>query len=150
MNIRSAIDSCDEQDFIYCLTDGFDVTHQKDLDEANSEDITIQQPTVISGAYVPPSLMVIDVRHFAKILEIDYQQVKPTISGVNHKIMLDGKSQAALIMDSYNVLGRQLTVHSNKIELFSFPEFKKGKYELLIDRQSQELYEIVTNQNEIY
>lgn len=33
---------------------------------------------------------------------------------------------------------------------FSFPEFKRKEYEMLIDRQSQEYYEIVTNKNEIY
>jgi len=48
--------------------------------------------------------------------------------------MLDGKQQATLTIESYNSLGRQLTAHSNRIELFSFPELEKGEYEILVDR----------------
>lgn len=43
MNIRAAIDSCDEQDFIYCLTDGFEEVEQQDLDEiSDQEEISVQ------------------------------------------------------------------------------------------------------------
>jgi hypothetical protein len=152
MNIRAAIDSCDEQDFIYCLTDGFEEMEQVDMDEVeDKEAFGVQQPENFSGAYMPPCLLALDVRHFAIMRELDYQPIKSAISGVNSKIMLDGKQQATLILDNYNAIGRQPTAHSNKIIFFSFPELNKhDRYEMLVERQSQELYEIVTNKNEIY
>jgi succinate dehydrogenase flavin-adding protein (antitoxin of CptAB toxin-antitoxin module) len=63
--------------------------------------------------------------------------------------------QATLILDNYQQLGRQPTAHGNKIMFFSFPKFNKSNkgednYEMLVERQSQELYEIVTNKNEVY
>jgi hypothetical protein len=73
--------------------------------------------------------------------------------------MLDGEQQATLILDNYNELGRQPTAHGNKIMFFSFPKFDKSDkaikkerdiYDMLLERQSQELYEIVTNKNEVY
>jgi len=156
MNIRSAIDSCDEQDFIYCLTDGFEEMEQEDLDKADEKEaLSNKQPELFSGSYIAPCLLTLDVRHFATMLELDYQPIKQAISGVNSKIILDGEQQATLILDNYQQLGRQPTAHGNKIMFFSFPKFNKSNkgednYEMLVERQSQELYEIVTNKNEVY
>jgi hypothetical protein len=77
--------------------------------------------------------MVLDVRHFATMLELDFQVIKNAIVGVNSNILLDAKEQATLIFDNYNTLGRQPTAHSNKISFFSFPVLT-SEYKLLIER----------------
>lgn len=72
--------------------------------------------------------MTLDIRHFAKKLELNFRSIKPAISGVNSKIMLDGDAQATLIMDNYIALGRQPTAHSNKIMFCAYPKFNKKDY----------------------
>jgi len=61
MNIRSANDSCDEQDFIYCLTDGFEEMEQEDLDKVDEKEaLSNKQPELFSGSYIAPCLMTLD------------------------------------------------------------------------------------------
>lgn len=46
---------------------------QEDLDEKNEKEANkVEQPEKFSGTYIKPCLMVLDVRHFATMLELDY------------------------------------------------------------------------------
>jgi hypothetical protein len=107
------------------LSDGFEEAKAVDLDDFEDKNIKVQALEQVTGFYTSSCLIALDIRHFAKKLELNFRSIKPAISGVNCKIMLDGDEQATLIMDNYVALGRQPTAHSNKIMFFSYPKFNE-------------------------